>query len=164
MCTSSLMPGIIVLYARICARCSGYRPGRGLQARSGKYCIIPDPRAGPTAHERGPPPVGLRHATVRLQNYGSTGQICGFDPLVGRKQVVGHFHPTRELFSADPRVGPADLARGSVFLKTYSCLPEGHSRDPRSCPRVRNDTILAASCLKASLGAMLRTPSAYQSV
>ena len=38
---------------------------------------------------------------------------------------------TRELFSADPRVGPADLTRGSVFLQTYSCLPEGHSRDPR---------------------------------
>ena len=41
---------------------------------------------------------------------------------------------TRELFSADPRVGPADLARGSVFLQTYSCLPEGHPRDPRAGP------------------------------
>ena len=41
---------------------------------------------------------------------------------------------TRELFSADPRVRPADLARGSVSLQTYSCLPEGHSRDPRVRP------------------------------
>ena len=38
---------------------------------------------------------------------------------------------TRELFSADPRVGPAALARGSVLLQTYSCLAEGHYRGPR---------------------------------
>ena len=66
---------------------------------------------------------------------------------------------TRELFSADPRVGRTDLARGCVFLHTYSCLSDGHSRDPR----VRIDTMLAASCLKASLGAMLRTPIAHES-
>ena len=41
---------------------------------------------------------------------------------------------TCELFSADPRVGPADLARRFVFLQTYSCLPEGHSGDPRVLP------------------------------
>ena len=41
---------------------------------------------------------------------------------------------TRKLFSADLRVGPADLARGSVFLQTYRCLPEGHWRDPRVPP------------------------------
>ena len=41
---------------------------------------------------------------------------------------------TRELFSADPRVGPTCLARGSDFLQTYSGLPEGHSRDPRVLP------------------------------
>ena len=66
---------------------------------------------------------------------------------------------TRELFSADPRVGPADLARGSVCLQTYSCLAEGHSRDPR----VRNYTILAASRLNASLVPIFRTPSTYHS-
>ena len=41
---------------------------------------------------------------------------------------------TRELFSADPRVGPTDLARGSVFLQMYSFPSEGHSRDPRVVP------------------------------
>ena len=50
------------------------------------------------------------------------GSLAGRDPM------------TRELFSADPRVGPADLARGSVFLQTDSCLPEGHSLDPRVLP------------------------------
>ena len=38
---------------------------------------------------------------------------------------------TRELFSANPRVGPAGLARRSVLLQTYGCLLEGHSCDPR---------------------------------
>ena len=49
---------------------------------------------------------------------------------------------TRDLFSADPRVRPADLARRSVFLQTYSCLPESHSRDPRVWPagRTLNNT------------------------
>ena len=47
---------------------------------------------------------------------------------------AGRVTITSELLSADPRVGPADLAGGSVFLKTYSCLPEGHSRDPRGRP------------------------------
>ena len=41
---------------------------------------------------------------------------------------------TYELFSADPRVELADLARGSAFSQTYSCLPEGRSRDPRVLP------------------------------
>ena len=41
---------------------------------------------------------------------------------------------TRKLFSADPRVGPADLARGSVVLQAYSRLPEGDSRDPQIRP------------------------------
>ena len=41
---------------------------------------------------------------------------------------------TRELFSADPRVGPADLARGYFFLQTYSCLSEDLTRDPRVRP------------------------------
>ena len=45
---------------------------------------------------------------------------------------------TGELFSAGPRVGPANLARGSVFLQTYSCLPESNFRDPW----VRNDIFL----------------------
>ena len=48
--------------------------------------------------------------------------------------LAGRVTMTRELFSADPRAGPADLARGSVFLQTCSCLPEGHSRDPRVLP------------------------------
>ena len=77
------MPGTIVVYARICARCSEYRLARGLQAKRGKYCIIQEPRAGPTGHERGPPAVALRQATVRLQKSGSAGQIRGADPLVG---------------------------------------------------------------------------------
>ena len=34
----------------------------------------------------------------------------------------------------DPRVGHADLTRGSAFLQTSSCLPDGHSRDPRIRP------------------------------
>ena len=39
---------------------------------------------------------------------------------------------TRELFFADARVGPADLARRSVFVQTYSGLPESHYPcDPR---------------------------------
>ena len=46
----------------------------------------------------------------------------------------GRVPMTRELFSTDPRVGPADLACGSVFLQTYSYLPEGRSRDPRVLP------------------------------
>ena len=33
-----------------------------------------------------------------------------------------------------PRIGPAYLAGGSVFLPTYSCLPEGHSCDPLVLP------------------------------
>ena len=41
---------------------------------------------------------------------------------------------TRELFSADPRVGPAYLAGGSVILQSGRCLPKGHSRDPRVLP------------------------------
>ena len=41
---------------------------------------------------------------------------------------------TRELFSADPRVGPAYLAGGSVTLQICGCLPKGHSRDPRVLP------------------------------
>ena len=40
----------------------------------------------------------------------------------------------RELLSADPRVGHADLARGSAFFQTYCCLPEGYTRDPRVLP------------------------------
>ena len=78
----------------------------------------------------------------------------------------GRVTMTRELFSADPRVGPADLTRGSVLLQTYSCLPEGHSRDPRSRPTGPKlyYTILAASCLKASLVPIVRIPSAYHCV
>ena len=38
---------------------------------------------------------------------------------------------TRELFSADPRVKPADLARGSAFFKLTA---EGHCR--AGAPRV----------------------------
>ena len=90
------MPGTIVLHALICARCSGHRPERGLQARSGRYCIIPDPRTGPTGHERGPPAMALRHAAVRLQKNGSAFQTRGSDPLVGRKQLVGHCDPIRD--------------------------------------------------------------------
>ena len=72
---------------------------------------------------------------------------------------------TRKLFSADPRVGPADLAGGSVFSQTYSCLPEGESSKivtRGSGPRVRSYTTLPASCLKASLVPIIfRTPIAY---
>ena len=40
----SLIPGIIVLHALICAQSSENRPERGLQAKSGKYGILSDPR------------------------------------------------------------------------------------------------------------------------
>ena len=66
----------------------------------------------------------------------------------------GH-HDTGVVFGC-----PVGRACGSVSLQTYSCLPRGHSREPR----VRNFKILAASCLKASLGPIFRTPSAYNKV
>ena len=91
MYASSLTPGIIVLHALICAWSSEYRPERGLQARSGKYSIISDPRAGPAGHESGPP-VG----SCKFAKDGSAGQIRGFDPRVSRKQLAGHYDPTRE--------------------------------------------------------------------
>ena len=81
------MPGIIVLHAMICARSSEYRHERGLQTRSGKYCIISDPRITR---------VTLRQAAVSLQKDGYVGQIRGFDPRVSRKQLVGHGDRTRE--------------------------------------------------------------------
>ena len=77
----------------------------------------------------------------------------GHDPRDTGHSRVGSPWP---VVSADPRFEPADLARGSVFLQTYICLPEGHSRGPR----VRNYVILAAFCLKASLVPIFRTPSA----
>ena len=46
----------------------------------------------------------------------------------------GQVTMTRELFSADPWVGPAYLAGGSVIFQSYSCLPKGQSRDPRVLP------------------------------
>ena len=39
--------------------------------------------------------------------------------VVSKSRRSGRFM-TRELFSADPRVKPADLARGSAFFKLYS--------------------------------------------
>ena len=90
------MPGIVVLNALTCAPCSGYRLERAPQARSGTYCITSDTRAGPTGHESDPPAVALRQATVRLQKYASVGQIRGSEPLVARKQLVGHCDPTDE--------------------------------------------------------------------
>ena len=94
MYASSLMPGMLVLHALICARSSEYRPERGLQARSGKYwCILSDPRAGPAGHEMR---VALLQAAVTLQKEVSAGQIRGSDPRVSRKQLAGHGDPTRE--------------------------------------------------------------------
>ena len=104
--------------------------------------------------------IGSGHEVFKMSRVGS-----GHDPRdTGHSR--GRVTMTRELFSADPRVGPADLTRGSVLLQTYSCLPEGHSRDPRSRPTGPKlyYTILAASCLKASLVPIVRIPSAYHCV
>ena len=53
---------------------------------------------------------------------------------------------TRELFSADPRVKHADLARGSAFFKVTA---EGRCRAgaPRVGPADTCNTKLTASCL-----------------
>ena len=63
----SITPGITVLHALICARSLEYRPERGLQARSGKYCNISDPRAGPAGHESGPPAGSCKFAKIRIR-------------------------------------------------------------------------------------------------
>ena len=75
MHASSQLPGVIVLRVMLCARSSKYRHERGLQAKSGKYYIISDPRATRMA---------LRQADVSLQKDGSAGQIRGFEPRVSR--------------------------------------------------------------------------------
>ena len=84
---SSLMSGLIVLHCLICARSSEYRPERGLQARSGKYCIISDPRAGPAGHDSGPPAGSCKFGKRRIR--GSDSRVC-------RKHLVGYGDPTRE--------------------------------------------------------------------
>ena len=70
---------------------------------------------------------------------------------------------TRGLFSADPRVKPADLACGFVY-QAYSGPPEGPCRagasriGPADPTRgSENDTKLAASCMKVSLVPILRS-------
>ena len=83
----SLMPGIIVLHAMICARSSKYRHERSVQARSGKYCTISDPRAGPAGHESGPPSGSCKFENRRIR---------GPDPRVSRKKLAGHGDPTHE--------------------------------------------------------------------
>ena len=86
---SSLMPG--TEYNRssrsICARSSEYRPERGLPIRSGKYCIISDPRAGPAGHESG---RRASTCTFAQSKDGSAGQIRESDPRVSRKQLAGY--------------------------------------------------------------------------
>ena len=76
----------------------------------------------------------------------------------------------------DPRVfcgRPAGRTRGfgprirffaNVQLPAGEPLPEGHSRDPWVLPAGPKLYILAASCLKTSLEAIPRTPSAYHSL
>ena len=108
--------------------------------------------------------IGSGQEFFKSHGSGRVGRVKRFSNLPGRVGSVHDvFKMSRVRSGHDPRdtdhsrIGPADLVRGSVFLQTYSCLPEGRSRDPR----VRNDTVLAASCLKASLVPILRTPRAY---
>ena len=63
---------------------------------------------------------------------------------------------TRELFSADPRVKPSDLARGSAFFE-LTAVSEGHCRV--GAPRVRpaDPYIIQNLPLAASLVPMLRS-------
>ena len=61
--------------------------------------------------------VGSGHEVFKIPRVGS-----GHDP---RERVTrGSGTMTRELFSADPKVGPTDLARGSAFSQN-SQLPAG---------------------------------------
>ena len=66
MYASTLMRAVIVLHAMICARSSEYRHERGVQARSGKNCVISAPRAGPVGHEGGPPAGSGMFANRRI--------------------------------------------------------------------------------------------------
>lgn len=76
---------------------------------------------------------------VRSGGIGSSSLRCG--------SFMSRVTMTRELFSADQRVGPGDLANRCFFLKTHSYLLEGHSRDPW----IRNYTKLASSADTSNL-------------
>ena len=94
---------------------------------------------------RGPCRVGSR-SFQKSRGSGRVGWVKRFSNLtdwVGSDRVMrcakchgsGRVTITRELFSADPRVEHADLARASVFFKlAAACLPESHSRDPPVLP------------------------------
>ena len=88
---------------------------------------------------RKPGRVGSLHFKISRVGSGRVGSR-GFQNLAGRVgscparcgSLAGQAIMTRELFSADPRVKPADLARGSAVVKLATA--EDHCR--AGAPRV----------------------------
>ena len=110
-----------------------------------------------TGHDptRGSGPVGSLRFKISRGWVGSGQEVfkisrvgSGHDP-----RDTGHFAGqaimTRELFWADPRVKPADLAGGSAFFKLTAESHIDTAQAPRgSGPRVRqSNTNISASCL-----------------
>ena len=108
------------------------------------------------------PTRGSGQEDLKMSRVGS-GRVWRFSKCHGSSRVGSRGFQISRVGSgrgSDTRIWPVD----PYFCTLAAACGRATLVTRGSCPRVRNDTILAASCLEASLGAIRRTPSAYQSV